>query len=313
MTTPSIKHRGPELTETTTTDPEFTAIHSDRGGNPVTVGTVVSSETITAWSEQFRRDGFVMLRGVLSRDQAEQLRQGVEQAHREPCPTGNPTRFHRHQMFRRGPQFERVLALAPTLALAESILGANSHVIANNTVFTWPNSGIDRWHVDETVIVPVPEGVTLDPRMEMPCFIMTALYYLTDVPMELGPTQVVPGSHRSGRPAPEREEELVWEGREYVSMVAEAGDCLLLNGQTWHRGATNNTPDQCRYVLQVTYGRRYIAQRFYPFVNHTIEPEILDRAGPRRRRLLGMHEHGPYGCADSCASGHRHRPVAEPA
>lgn len=255
----------------------------------------VDERNIREWAAEFQREGFVMLRGVLTRAEAEQLRAGVEEAHRHPCPTGNPTRFHRHQMFRRGPHFERMLDLAPAVDVAEAVLGDNCHVIANNTVYTWPNSGIDRWHVDETVLVPVPEGVALDPRMEMPCYVMTALYYLNDVPMELGPTQVVPGSHRSGRPAPEREEDLVWEGRGHVSNVAEAGDCLLLNGQTWHRGATNTTADRHRYVLQVTYGRRFIAQRFHPYVNHMIEPEIFDRANPRRRRLLGMHDHGPYG------------------
>ncbi|GAB3988756.1 phytanoyl-CoA dioxygenase family protein [Actinoallomurus acanthiterrae] len=241
---------------------------------------------------RFDRDGFVLLPSVLSREEAEWFRQGVAAAHEAPCPTGNPTPFHRHQMFRRGPEFEAMLDREPVVDVAEAVLGDNCHVIANNTVYTWPNSGIDRWHVDETVLFPLSGGKR---HTEVPCFIMTALYYLNDVPMELGPTQVVPGSHRSGRQAPQTDEELVWDGRGYESLVAEAGDCLLLNGQTWHRGATNLTNDRHRYVLQVTYGRRFIAQRFHPYVNHLVPQEILDRATPRRRRLLGMHEHGPYG------------------
>lgn len=244
---------------------------------------------------RFLRDGFVMLPGALSAEEARRLRDGVAEAHRAPCPTGNPTRFHRHQMFRRGPEFEAMLDREPAVDVVEAVLGGDCHVIANNTVYTGPNSGIDRWHVDETVLFPVPEGVRLDPRIEMPCHIVTAQYYLDDVPLELGPTQVVPGSQRSGRLPPSTEEELVWDGRGYETLVARAGDCLLLNGQTWHRGATNLTTDRHRHVLQVTYGRRFIAQRFYPFVNHVIPQEILDRATPRRLRLLGMHEHGPYG------------------
>ncbi|GAA2682515.1 MULTISPECIES: phytanoyl-CoA dioxygenase family protein [Actinosynnema] len=246
-------------------------------------------------ASRFLVDGFVMLRGALSAEEVEPLRRGVREAHRAPCPTGNPTRFHRHQMFRRGPEFEAMLDREPAVDVAEALLGDNCHVIANNTVYTGPNSGIDRWHVDETVLFPLPEGVLLDPRIEMPCYIVTALYYLDDVPLELGPTQVVPGSHRSGRLPPQTEAELVWDGRGYETLTSSAGDCLLLNGQTWHRGATNLTDDRHRHVLQVTYGRRYIAQRFHPYVNHVIPQEILDRATPRRQRLLGMHEHGPYG------------------
>lgn len=246
-------------------------------------------------ASRFLRDGFVMLPGALSPEETRLLRQGVHAAHQAPCPTGNPTQFHRHQMFRRGPEFEAILDREPAVDVAETVLGDNCHVIANNTVYTGPNSGIDRWHVDETVLFPMLDGVRLDPRIEMPCHIMTALYYLDDVPLELGPTQVVPGSHRSGRRPPQTDAELVWDGRGYETMVADAGDCLLLNGQTWHRGATNRTSDRHRHVLQVTYGRRFISQRFYPYVNHVIPQEILDRATPRRQRLLGMHEHGPYG------------------
>jgi ectoine hydroxylase-related dioxygenase (phytanoyl-CoA dioxygenase family) len=257
--------------------------------------TDTSGSSVAEYAERFLRDGFVMLPGVLSAEEAERLRTEVENAHQHPCPTGNPTQFHRHQMFLRGPQFEEMLDREPTVYVAEAVLGPDCHVIANNTVFTGPRSGIDRWHVDETVLFPRSEGVELDPGANVPCLIMTALYYLNDVPQELGPTQIVPGSHKSGLPAPQEESELVWDGQPYVSMVARAGDCLLLNGQTWHRGATNLTSDRFRYVLQVTYGRRYIAQRFYPFVNHVVPSAVLQRANERRRRLLGMHQHGPYG------------------
>jgi ectoine hydroxylase-related dioxygenase (phytanoyl-CoA dioxygenase family) len=148
--------------------------------------------------------------------------------------------------------------------------------------------------VDETVLVPVPEGARLPEGMDMPCFVVTAMYYLTDVPMELGPTQIVPGSHRSGRLPPRSEDELVWDGRGYVSLLARAGDCVVLNGQTWHRGATNRSGHH-RIVLQVSYGRRYISQRFWPFVNFSLPEDVWASAPPRRRRLLGEHPHGPYG------------------
>jgi len=251
-------------------------------------------ESLVQWERDFARDGFVVLPGLLSSQEAAVLREGVVQAHQSPCPTGNSTRLHRHQMFRRGPQFAAMLDRAPVVDLAERILGDTCHVIANNTVYTEPGMGVDHWHVDETVLVPVPEGAVLPAGMDMPCFVVTAMYYLNDVAMELGPTQVVPGSHRSGRLPPGSDQELVWEGRRYVSLLARAGDCVMLNGQTWHRGATNQS-DHHRIVLQVTYGRRYISQRFWPFVNFSLPEDLWAAAPPRRRRLLGEHPHGPYG------------------
>jgi len=126
----------------------------------------------------------------------------------------------------------------------------------------------------------------------MPCFVVTAMYYLNDVPMELGPTQIVPGSHRSGALPPTSPDQLACDGAGPVSLVARAGDCVVLNGQTWHRGATNRS-DHHRIVLQVTYGKRFISQRIWPFVNFSFPREVWDAAPPRR--LLGEHPHGPYG------------------
>lgn len=253
-----------------------------------------TAEQLDDWARQFHRDGFVRLPGVLDPAEIPTLRDGVVQAHRQPCPTGNPTRLHRHQMFRRGEAFAAMLDRSPVVDIAERILGKDCHVIANNTVYTEPGMGVDRWHLDETLLMPVPAGQRLPDGMDMPCFVVTAMYYLNEVPMELGPTQIVPGSHRSGRYPPEREEELVWDGNGYVSLLAKAGDCVMLNGQTWHRGATNRS-EHHRVVLQVTYGRRYIAQRFYPYVNFSHPAEVWEQAPPRRRRLLGEHPHGPYG------------------
>ena len=43
------------------------------------------------------------------------------------------------------------------------------------------------------------------------------------------------------------------------------------------------------------YGRRFIARRFYLFVNYHMPEDILAHANPRRQRLLGLHGIGAYG------------------
>ena len=116
---------------------------------------------------------------------------------------------------------------------------------------------------------------------------------------ELGPTQFVPGSHRAGR-QPDAEDRDAdgnpwYEGRAPVSALGPAGTAVVWHDQVWHRGAPNRSTDRVRWVQQAPYGRRFIAQRFYPFLNYHMREDILERATSRRKRLLGLHGPGAYG------------------
>jgi ectoine hydroxylase-related dioxygenase (phytanoyl-CoA dioxygenase family) len=70
---------------------------------------------------------------------------------------------------------------------------------------------------------------------------------------------------------------LTYENQSIVSALARAGDCTLQNGQNWHCGAPNRTTDRVSVVQQVSYGRRLIAQRFYPFVNYHMPEQPVAR------------------------------------
>jgi len=130
--------------------------------------------------------------------------------------------------------------------------------------------------------------------MTMPLHVVTVQIPLTDMDtIEKGPTQFVPGSHYSGR-QPNDTKAPTFEGRGPDTILCKAGDVYLHNGQCWHRGAPN-TSDQPRYLLQLSYSRRWVSQRFFPFVNYEIPPRVLARADDRRKRVLGFHAKGPYG------------------
>lgn len=253
---------------------------------------------LPALTEQLHRDGFLVIPDALPSDEVARLRAGVERAFEEDSEEAalygeGMTRIWRPKMFERGPEFEAVIENPRVIDLVEAILGPDCHLIANSALRTGPGEGIAFWHADETVRFPRPRDVPLDPRIPIPCFILNFNYYLCDVDEALGPTQFVPGSHRSGR-MPDRDE-LSYEGRGVESALGQAGTAVVWHDQVWHRGAPNQTTDRVRWVLQAPYARRFISQRFYPFVNYRLPEEILERATPRRKRLLGVHGIGAYG------------------
>jgi ectoine hydroxylase-related dioxygenase (phytanoyl-CoA dioxygenase family) len=132
----------------------------------------------------------------------------------------------------------------------------------------------------------VPKGV------RVPMFLCTAHFYLSSQTEDLCPTHLIPGSHRAGR-KPGREE-THWNGRLPQPVLCEAGDVLFFRSDLWHSGSDNRTADQVRYLLQVHYGRREMAQHFAPYLEWRFNPEVIAACTPRQRRLLGDHRRGAY-------------------
>ncbi len=124
----------------------------------------------------------------------------------------------------------------------------------------------------------------------------TAHYYLNDIDLELCPTWVLPGSHLNGRVASSvpPENRMRWNGREIQPVLCKAGDVLFFRSELWHSGSRNRTLDRTRYLVQVHYGNRYVAQKFSPYLDFRFNPEVLACANPRQRRLLGDHCRSNY-------------------
>jgi ectoine hydroxylase-related dioxygenase (phytanoyl-CoA dioxygenase family) len=242
-------------------------------------------------------DGYALVANALTADQCTAARDRIdaltplhwdEARGRGNAPDRRLDRYL--NVFNRDPFWLAFLDRPGIVDLAEAALGADCHVIGETAWRSHPGYSGDPLHAD---FAPVqwPEGVLSD-AVRVPIFILTAQYYLDDVTRELAPTRVIPGSHRAGR-APHAAE-TSWRGTAPQAVLAAAGDALVFRSDLWHAGSDNTSAAGVRYLLQVHYGRREMAQHFSPYLDWRFDARVLEAATKRQRRLLGEHEPGPY-------------------
>jgi Phytanoyl-CoA dioxygenase (PhyH) len=256
---------------------------------------VLLREPVPAASQQLEKDGYALVRGVLSVEEVETLGAEISRVFEssDPDRPQDLRNEFRHGMLNRSPLSQRAIAARPLLDVVEPLLGEDCHVIANTAWRNVPGHQGGPWHVDAGPHVPRPEGVPWPDAIPYPVFAIGVHIFLQDCPLAAGPTAVLPGSHRSGRlPPRERinDSNLTFENKPAVLLPARAGDAILFVSDAWHRG-TPAEPGQGRFFLQAHYARRDIAQRILMTseVSH-VTPDAAARATSERdRTLIGLH------------------------
>jgi len=259
-------------------------------------GQTVDDAQIAEWVETFHEQGFLFLRNVLPPDWCAQLRADLDWALAEN-PNGLNGGGERiqlaHRLFETSPTNLRLFDMEPIVSLAEALIAPNCHVIHNNSFRTPPGGGLDTWHQDDPAHYIVTHGEP-PTNVRLPVLFFTANYYLTDVTeIEHGGTEVIPGSHLFGASPPRDMSGTQWEEQIQYNL-GPAGSVILFNNQVWHRGGPNRS-QRTRYITQVTYARRIIGHKYYPFMNYQMPEHVYADANPRLRRLLGFLERGAYG------------------
>lgn len=248
-------------------------------------------DDVAGMTDALHEDGFALVPGVLSPEEVQACRDAIDRLR----PFGNDhmgLTEHYKCVFNRDRTFFDLIDREGIVDLAEATMGDQCHIIGLTAWKSHP--GHDGWqpHTDHT-LVTVPEETASD-RKAFPIYLCTAHYYLDDITEELCPTWVIPGSHKSGSG-------LVWgankdpdyHGRKLEPVLCKPGDVLFFRSEIWHTGS-KNVSDQIRYLIQVHYSHRTIAQRFspWPFV---FNQEFVATANPRQLRLLGKHPEMAYG------------------
>jgi ectoine hydroxylase-related dioxygenase (phytanoyl-CoA dioxygenase family) len=260
----------------------------------------ISDEEINSWVDTFHSQGYLFLENVLPPQWCKELRDDLDKALEEDRSNNEDGEerdktwgYLQYAMFEKSKANLRLFDLEPIVSFAEALIAKNCHVIHNNSFKTLPGGGIMDWHQDDAPHFIVKDG-PVPSNVHLPVLFFTANYYLTDVTsLENGATEVIPGSHLFGQAAQGNLEGTKWEDQIH-SNLGKAGSVVLFNNQTWHRGGPNIS-DETRYITQITYGRRIIGHKYYPFMNYQMPEHIYKDASPRLKRLLGFLPHGTYG------------------
>ena len=253
---------------------------------------------------RFQQDGYCDFGPVLEADEVDALREDMQRKWDDPRmhePERDQIRGSSlMRMFEYSTAFRDLIVREPFASLAEAILGEDCHCMSQNALFTVPDTeaecdGPGGWHIDDLIHFPLPPEIPRhDPAVPLPCFVMQIFTPLTDVEeLKYGPTQVVPGSHFAGR-RPEEQDHPAFDDNGPHSFLTQKTHAYMFNNQMWHRGAPNAS-DRQRLMGGVTYSRRFVSQKFYPFIDYRMPDHVWEGASPRLQRMLGRHEKGAYG------------------
>jgi len=272
--------------------------------NGYLAGTPVDPVTLEDWIARFDRDGYLFLANVLPPEWCAELRDDLDRALTQEGDEVRGAELNIGlvtRMFEGSRANLRLFDVEPIATFAETLIGRDEtrlgpeavHVIHNNSFVTRPGGGITRWHQDDPPHFKVTSGHP-PTNIRLPVLLFTANYYLTDVTTrDHGGTECIPRSHLFGGEPPEEIEGTPWE--ETVDPnTGPAGSVVMFNNQVWHRGGPNRT-QQVRYITQVSYARRIIGHKYFPFMNYAMPEHVYTDASPRLRRLVGFLPSGAYG------------------
>ncbi len=150
----------------------------------------------------------------------------------------------------------------------------------------WPVASLTRKDIDKGGVEPATHPIN-------PMVVMTVIFALDDITMDMGPTRFVPGSHLTGRiPDPDG----VYD--EDVPEVAR-GSAVIFDGRLWH-GAAPNVSNKPRYTALLGY----TGPQFRPILNYPfgLRPEVAESLADEMRDVLGYRVWNGYGATNDFTS-----------
>lgn len=242
----------------------------------------VRDDTLSqAEKDQFDRDGYLMLRDVLTPDQVARMRDRLDElAAQEGDKAGievmrEAGTARLSDLVNKDAIFDICFTHPRVLAAVAHALKGEFHFSSLNSRTALPGEGQQALHddyFDPTRPADVTNGINTG-------------WLLDDFTERNGPTRLVPGSHRFGRLPQEAMEDPMAPHPDEIKVLAPAGTVLVFSCHLWH-GGTRNETDRPRHCLHAFFSRRseeqQTDQRKY------LRPETAARLSPAARYILDV-------------------------
>ena len=230
--------------------------------------------------KQWKEDGYLVLKGILSSEEIENLTAVVDQMYKEhlQLPDVKPDAgLDRRNVMEDNDIFVGLMDHPVTFPIVLELMSPYIH-LSMSEVLVRPTDpeGKGLLHTDGGQAmrqIRVSES-------SLP-FQIKLQYFLTDLPEpDMGNFTLVPGGHN--RPFPDGGFEEGPYIPEAVQLCVEAGDVAIFPHAMWH-GFVANRSDKPRKTLIYCY----VHQCMRAFDFEKASPELLERCTPRQRRLIG--------------------------
>ncbi|HLX38863.1 MAG TPA: phytanoyl-CoA dioxygenase family protein [Candidatus Binataceae bacterium] len=224
--------------------------------------------------------GYAILPGLMTREEAAEARSLALVEAGRPNPSGNSPRNQRikhgaaRHLLHQGEIFERLVQDPSTIEVAEALLGDDMTLSSYSCRVMWPGA------IEMGVHVDYPYWAMPGPYAIRPALMLQVIWMLQDFTEDNGATLLMPRSQMlATQPDAERFR------RDAVMVTGSAGTAVVSHGLLWHDTSQNRTAEP-RVSLLINYGNKVI-RPLDPEINQ-VPPEVLARATPKLRQLLGL-------------------------
>ncbi len=234
---------------------------------------------LAAGLEAIATRGFTIAREVISKSEIPELKEALAQAIAEDLEAWTGREYANAHMamnlMMRGAPFVRLLENPAIHSFLTPLLGETCILYAY-TSSSMPPGGTNysrRIHVDSPRMIPgyvTNVGITLA---------------LDDFTQDNGAMSLLPGSFGLAEAPDEAQFD-----RSAELVLPRAGDAIIFNARTWHRGGVNNS-ERYRHAVTMNACRSYMRQQFdYP---RMVSDDMLAQVGECGRRFLGFNVRMP--------------------
>ncbi len=243
---------------------------------------------------QWKEDGYLVLKGVLSAEEIKNLTAVIDQIdeeHRKQLRSEDPqnrldvkpyTGLNKLNIIEDNDIFVELMDHPITFPVVLELLGPFIQLSMSQAMIRPPNpEGKGLAHALHPDGGQAMQHIRVD-KSSLPLQIKIQYFLTSLAAVEHGNFTVVPGSHYRPFPAAQLRNAERPHSTEAVQLCVEAGDAAVFPHALWH-GAAINRSSYARKTLIYCYNHHCF--RTYDYKEAS--PELLKRCKPRQRRLLG--------------------------